>query len=102
MSATDPLRDALERLANPTTVVRSYEASCLQAEVAATARAALDAVPAAPNSTCVHDAEPKSSGEKLGAPAEPEVWEYGGERCSDCGDPSALPCRVCPEADGEA
>ncbi len=116
MSATDPLREALSAALSlheaqpPNAPWRAvgaedrWRANLLDALEAA-ARNALSAVPSEPNSTCVHDAEPKSSGEKLGAPAESERASlsealldespnYGSEHCV-CGN-VATPARDCP------
>ncbi len=107
MSATDPLREALTaKLAEmelhddlPDSFDQGYMAAWREF------REALAVVPSEPNSTCVHDAEAKSEGEKLGAPAEPERASlsealldespnYGSEHCV-CGN-VATPARDCP------
>ncbi len=128
MSATDPLRDALERMADivqqflheidgrggrddyremfvPELRDRVGDFRELALRDLGQSRRVLAAVPSEPNSTCVHDAEAKSEGEKLGAPAEPERASlsealldespnYGSEHCV-CGN-VATPARDCP------
>ncbi len=94
MSATDPLREALQQMADLVQQFmheidgrggrddyREMFVSELRdrvgdfREVALRdldqSRRVLAAVPAEPNSTCVNDAEAKSEGEKLGAPRGP-------------------------------